>query len=197
MTEAWQSTLRFEPWNLSLSPLTSCWMRGEGGGARQLRSSGSFVILNMLFRWTSLYVHITVCKPFQISFVIHLIVLFYSISDFWLIISQTSGLLYLKHLSYSISDFCRIPSQTSALKEALEDLEWPNAAVAISFVSNPPMVSFRAEGHGELQVLWSVSIHFLRLWSLKWVTCWAKHYHFVPISRHLIRNCCHFCVFCR
>eukprot|EP00897_Mesotaenium_endlicherianum_P006590 jgi/Mesen1/595/ME001074S10751 len=42
--------------------------------------------------------------------------------------------------------------QSAALKEVLEDLEWPGASVQLSMQPEPPQVSFRAEGHGDLQI---------------------------------------------
>lgn len=42
--------------------------------------------------------------------------------------------------------------QSAALKEAIDDLEWPGSSIKITVQPNPPSVSFRGEGHGDLQV---------------------------------------------
>ncbi|KAK9122268.1 hypothetical protein Syun_019885 [Stephania yunnanensis] len=42
--------------------------------------------------------------------------------------------------------------KSAALKEAVDDLEWPGSSVQITLQPNPPCVSFRAEGHGDLQI---------------------------------------------
>lgn len=42
--------------------------------------------------------------------------------------------------------------QSAALKEALDDLEWPGSSIEITVSPVPPMVTFRGEGHGDLQV---------------------------------------------
>lgn len=43
--------------------------------------------------------------------------------------------------------------QSAALKEAIDDLEWPGSSVQISLQKEPPCVTFRGEGHGDLQVV--------------------------------------------
>jgi hypothetical protein len=45
-------------------------------------------------------------------------------------------------------------TQTSALKEAVDDLEWPGAAVKVSITRSPDMVSFASTGAevGSLEV---------------------------------------------
>ncbi|KAH7424271.1 hypothetical protein KP509_11G000300 [Ceratopteris richardii] len=42
--------------------------------------------------------------------------------------------------------------KSAALKEAIDDLEWPGSSVKISLCPEPPSVIFRAEGHGDLQI---------------------------------------------
>lgn len=42
--------------------------------------------------------------------------------------------------------------QSAALKEAIDDLEWPGASIQITLEPVPPSVTFRGEGHGDLQV---------------------------------------------
>ncbi|CAH2078746.1 unnamed protein product [Thlaspi arvense] len=42
--------------------------------------------------------------------------------------------------------------KSSALKEAIDDLEWPGSSVQISLQKSPPCVTFRGEGHGDLQI---------------------------------------------
>lgn len=42
--------------------------------------------------------------------------------------------------------------QSAALKEALDDLEWPGSSIEITVSPVPPIVTFRGEGHGDLQV---------------------------------------------
>lgn len=42
--------------------------------------------------------------------------------------------------------------QSAALKEAIEDLEWPGSSIQITMEPDPPSVTLRAEGHGDLQI---------------------------------------------
>jgi cell cycle checkpoint protein len=42
--------------------------------------------------------------------------------------------------------------QSSALKDAFEDLEWPGSSIQIALNPEPPVVTFRGEGHGDLEV---------------------------------------------
>ncbi|KAL5551023.1 hypothetical protein UlMin_001199 [Ulmus minor] len=42
--------------------------------------------------------------------------------------------------------------KTSALKEAIDDLEWPGASIQITLQPTPPSVTFRGDGHGDLQI---------------------------------------------
>ncbi|KAL6183669.1 hypothetical protein ACLB2K_045080 [Fragaria x ananassa] len=42
--------------------------------------------------------------------------------------------------------------KSAALKEAIDDLEWPGSSIQISLQPNPPTVTFRGEGHGDLQI---------------------------------------------
>lgn len=42
--------------------------------------------------------------------------------------------------------------KSAALKEAIEDLEWPGSSIKITLEPDPPSVSLRAEGHGDLQI---------------------------------------------
>lgn len=42
--------------------------------------------------------------------------------------------------------------QSAALKEAVEDLEWPGSSIQITLQPVPPSVTFRGEGHGDLQI---------------------------------------------
>ncbi|KAI3994297.1 hypothetical protein MKX01_012554 [Papaver californicum] len=42
--------------------------------------------------------------------------------------------------------------KSAALKEAVDDLEWPGASIQITLVPEPPCVTFRGEGHGDLQI---------------------------------------------
>lgn len=58
---------------------------------------------------------------------------------------------------------CKAPwhvntAQSAALKEVIDDLEWPGSNITITLSPAPPGVSFRGEGHGDLQVHFS---HFL------------------------------------
>ncbi|XP_042441974.1 uncharacterized protein LOC122027150 isoform X3 [Zingiber officinale] len=47
--------------------------------------------------------------------------------------------------------------KSSVLKEAVDDLEWPCSSIQISLQPDPPAVTFRGEGHGDLQCDHSVS----------------------------------------
>ncbi|RZC69604.1 hypothetical protein C5167_032755 [Papaver somniferum] len=42
--------------------------------------------------------------------------------------------------------------KSAALREAVDDLEWPGASIQITLVPDPPCVTFRGEGHGDLQI---------------------------------------------
>ncbi|XP_057799191.1 uncharacterized protein LOC131015005 isoform X2 [Salvia miltiorrhiza] len=42
--------------------------------------------------------------------------------------------------------------KSAALKEAIDDLEWPGASIQIALQPAPPSVIFRGEGHGDLQI---------------------------------------------
>ncbi|KAF5735039.1 Syntaxin-22 -like protein [Tripterygium wilfordii] len=42
--------------------------------------------------------------------------------------------------------------KSAALKEAIDDLEWPGSSIQITLQPDPPCVTFRSEGHGDLQI---------------------------------------------
>ncbi|XP_051136866.1 uncharacterized protein LOC127255399 [Andrographis paniculata] len=42
--------------------------------------------------------------------------------------------------------------KSAALKEAIDDLEWPGSSIQITLQPTPPSVIFRGEGHGDLQI---------------------------------------------
>ncbi|CAK7356090.1 unnamed protein product [Dovyalis caffra] len=42
--------------------------------------------------------------------------------------------------------------KSAALKEAIDDLEWPGSSIQIILKPVPPSVTFRGEGHGDLQI---------------------------------------------
>ncbi|XP_010518666.1 PREDICTED: uncharacterized protein LOC104798334 isoform X2 [Tarenaya hassleriana] len=42
--------------------------------------------------------------------------------------------------------------KSSALKEAIDDLEWPGSSIQLTLQQSPPCVTFRGEGHGDLQI---------------------------------------------
>ncbi|KAJ1442436.1 Rad1/Rec1/Rad17 [Sesbania bispinosa] len=42
--------------------------------------------------------------------------------------------------------------KSAALKEAIEDLEWPGSSIQIILEPDPPSVMMRGEGHGDLQI---------------------------------------------
>lgn len=42
--------------------------------------------------------------------------------------------------------------KSASLKEAIDDLEWPGSSILISLQPNPPSVTFKGEGHGDLQI---------------------------------------------
>ncbi|KAG6636243.1 uncharacterized protein LOC122280623 [Carya illinoinensis] len=42
--------------------------------------------------------------------------------------------------------------KSAALKEAIDDLEWPGSSIQIMLQPVPPSVTFRGEGHGDLQI---------------------------------------------
>ncbi|KAL5558956.1 hypothetical protein UlMin_035167 [Ulmus minor] len=41
---------------------------------------------------------------------------------------------------------------TFTVKEAIDDLEWPGASIQITLQPTPPSVTFRGDGHGDLQI---------------------------------------------
>ncbi|KAL5550584.1 hypothetical protein UlMin_000760 [Ulmus minor] len=47
---------------------------------------------------------------------------------------------------------CSILFFTSALKEAIDNLEWPGASIQITLQPTPPSVTFRGDGHRDLQI---------------------------------------------
>ncbi|KAF9689637.1 hypothetical protein SADUNF_Sadunf01G0113000 [Salix dunnii] len=42
--------------------------------------------------------------------------------------------------------------KSAVLKEAIDDLEWPGSSIQITLKPVPPSVTFRGEGHGDLQI---------------------------------------------
>lgn len=42
--------------------------------------------------------------------------------------------------------------KSAALKEAIDDLEWPGSSIHLILQPTPPSVTFRGEGHGDLQI---------------------------------------------
>ena len=42
--------------------------------------------------------------------------------------------------------------KSAALKEAIDDLDWPGSSIQIILQPVPPSVTFKAEGHGDLQI---------------------------------------------
>ncbi|CAI9095310.1 OLC1v1031231C1 [Oldenlandia corymbosa var. corymbosa] len=42
--------------------------------------------------------------------------------------------------------------KSACLKEAIDDLEWPGSSIQIILQPDPPCVTFRGEGHGDLQI---------------------------------------------
>ncbi|OAY66761.1 hypothetical protein ACMD2_26450, partial [Ananas comosus] len=42
--------------------------------------------------------------------------------------------------------------KSAVLKEAIDDLEWPGSSIQILLQPDPPSVTFRGEGHGDLQI---------------------------------------------
>ncbi|XP_057859645.1 uncharacterized protein LOC131068472 isoform X2 [Cryptomeria japonica] len=41
--------------------------------------------------------------------------------------------------------------KSAVLKEAIDDLEWPGSSIQLSINPDPPVVTFKGEGHGDLQ----------------------------------------------
>lgn len=42
--------------------------------------------------------------------------------------------------------------KSAALKEAIDDLEWPGSSIQLTLNPDPPTVTFKGEGHGDLQI---------------------------------------------
>ncbi|KAK8953527.1 hypothetical protein KSP40_PGU000060 [Platanthera guangdongensis] len=57
--------------------------------------------------------------------------------------------------------------RSAVLKEAIDDLEWPSSAVQIRIQPDPPSVTFRAEGHGDLLKCGQHEVGKQTLWSPK------------------------------
>ncbi|XP_075496605.1 LOW QUALITY PROTEIN: uncharacterized protein LOC142533651 [Primulina tabacum] len=49
--------------------------------------------------------------------------------------------------------------KSAALKEAIDDLEWPGSSIQINLQPSPPSVVFRGEGHGDLQIDFNYYAH--------------------------------------
>lgn len=47
---------------------------------------------------------------------------------------------------------CSFTVKSAALKEAIDDLEWPGSSIQVSLQPVPPCVTFKGEGHGDLQI---------------------------------------------
>ncbi|RAL52133.1 hypothetical protein DM860_014960 [Cuscuta australis] len=42
--------------------------------------------------------------------------------------------------------------KSAALKEAIDDLEWPGSSILLTLQPTPPSVTFKGQGHGDLQI---------------------------------------------
>lgn len=60
--------------------------------------------------------------------------------------------------------------QSAALKEAIDDLEWPGSSIQIMLQPVPPSVTFRGEGHGDLQVMVFTHLFIFNL-TIKLLVC--------------------------
>ncbi|KAL6005711.1 hypothetical protein ACLOJK_006282 [Asimina triloba] len=47
--------------------------------------------------------------------------------------------------------------KSAVLKEAIDDLEWPGSSIQITLQPDPACVTFRGEGHGDLQVRFDIN----------------------------------------
>nr|GEW36543.1 zinc finger, CCHC-type [Tanacetum cinerariifolium] len=52
--------------------------------------------------------------------------------------------------------------KSAALKEAIDDLEWLGSSIQITLQTTPPSVTFKGEGHGDLQINFMYKYKFLR-----------------------------------
>ncbi|CAM8940824.1 unnamed protein product [Rhodiola kirilowii] len=43
-------------------------------------------------------------------------------------------------------------AKSAVLKEGIDDLEWPGSSIQINLQPDPPCITFRGEGHGDLQI---------------------------------------------
>lgn len=59
---------------------------------------------------------------------------------------------FFKLRLWNNQNYSLLALQSAALKEAIDDLEWPGSSIQIKLQPVPPSVSFRGEGHGDLQV---------------------------------------------
>ncbi|XVE57406.1 hypothetical protein DITRI_Ditri04bG0088300 [Diplodiscus trichospermus] len=87
--------------------------------------------------------------------------------------------------------------KSAALKEAIDDLEWPGSSIQITLLPDPPCVTFKGEGHGDLQIDFMyyvntdllIAFHCDRQVSYRYVyTIDSLHpaYHFTS-ANHIIR----------
>ncbi|GFZ00796.1 PCNA domain-containing protein [Actinidia rufa] len=65
---------------------------------------------------------------------------------------QRENLLRLRQAPIDPSNIGVFNPQSSALKEAIDDLEWPGSSIQITLQPVPPSVTFRGDGHGDLQI---------------------------------------------
>lgn len=72
----------------------------------------------------------------------------------YLFVRSTNQLFVLVHQEHMIN--C-LKFQSAILKETIDDLEWPGSSIQIRMQPDPPTVVFKGEGHGDLQVRFTLA----------------------------------------
>ncbi|KAM7254157.1 hypothetical protein ACFE04_031839 [Oxalis oulophora] len=79
---------------------------------------------------------------------------------------------------------------SAALKEAIDDLEWPGANIQIILQPDPPSVTFRGEGHGDLQIdfMYYANTDLLITFQCDHQVCYRYKYKFLKATTSNIPN---------
>lgn len=79
--------------------------------------------------------------------------------------------------------------KSAALKEAIDDLEWPGSSIQITLQPVPPSVTFKGEGHGDLQIdfMYYANMDLLVSFNCDQV---VSHRHAFFISSHNLFQTC-------
>lgn len=78
--------------------------------------------------------------------------------------------------------------RSAALKEAIDDLEWPGGSIQLRINSQPPMVTFLGKGHGSLQIDFPYDQHsdlFIEFHCDQSATFWYKYKYLRAITANV------------